>query len=284
MTMLTVDELLAPVPGDDPCGPDLFFSSEFDAIAHARVADDPSLDQGVWETRCKEADWDFVVKQCSTLLAGRSKDLRLAVWLAEGQARSGNLRGFGDACLVLAGMCEQYWGRMHPQGDDDHEQRIGNLSWLAQRSGQWVGGIAGEGAEVLEHVCTAIDRLQAAIDGILGVDAPSLGEAQYALRLMQDAAGPPVPGEVPLATAKATRTLSIGQAPQTRAHALLCLRQVAAYFRQHEPHSPVSYLADKAADWGDMPLHGWLRTVVKDATALGQLEEMLGTGVKDASG
>jgi type VI secretion system protein ImpA len=51
---------------------------------------------------------------------------------------------------------------------------------------------------------------------------------------------------------------------------------VAAFFRATEPHSPVAYLADKAARWGEMPLHAWLRAVVKDEAALAQLEEMLG--------
>ncbi len=53
----------------------------------------------------------------------------------------------------------------------------------------------------------------------------------------------------------------------SRAQALQQLRLVADYFRRTEPHSPVAYLADKAARWGDMPLHAWLRAVVKEATA-----------------
>lgn len=60
-----------------------------------------------------------------------------------------------------------------------------------------------------------------------------------------------------------------------RNHALEQLRQVAEFFRRTEPHSPVAYLADKAAAWGDMPLHTWLKSVVKDATSLAFIEEML---------
>ncbi|WP_165391041.1 type VI secretion system membrane subunit TssM [Pseudoduganella lutea] len=37
------------------------------------------------------------------------------------------------------------------------------------------------------------------------------------------------------------------------------------------------YLADKAAAWAAMPLHQWLRTVVKDAGQMAQLDELLGT-------
>lgn len=60
-----------------------------------------------------------------------------------------------------------------------------------------------------------------------------------------------------------------------RASALAQLRQVADFFRRTEPHSPVAYLADKAATWGDMPLHIWLKSVVKDPASLAFIEEML---------
>lgn len=62
----------------------------------------------------------------------------------------------------------------------------------------------------------------------------------------------------------------------TRAQALEVLREVAAFFRNTEPHSPVAYLADKAARWGSMPLHSWLQTVVKDRSTLSHIEELLG--------
>jgi type VI secretion system protein ImpA len=63
---------------------------------------------------------------------------------------------------------------------------------------------------------------------------------------------------------------------QTRAQALGQLRAVAAFFRSTEPHSPVAYLADKAAHWGEQPLHVWLRAVVKDDASFAHLEELLG--------
>jgi type VI secretion system protein ImpA len=63
---------------------------------------------------------------------------------------------------------------------------------------------------------------------------------------------------------------------QNREQALSQLREVAAFFRRTEPHSPVAYLADKAAGWGEMSLHLWLRTVMKNGQSLADLEEMLG--------
>ena len=50
---------------------------------------------------------------------------------------------------------------------------------------------------------------------------------------------------------------------------------MAEFLRRPEPHSPVAYLADKAARWGEMPLHVWLKRVIKDDSTLAQVEELL---------
>lgn len=62
----------------------------------------------------------------------------------------------------------------------------------------------------------------------------------------------------------------------SREQALRQLQEIAEFFRRTEPHSPVAYLAQKAAKWGTMPLHEWLRAVVKDGGALMHMEELLG--------
>jgi type VI secretion system protein ImpA len=67
---------------------------------------------------------------------------------------------------------------------------------------------------------------------------------------------------------------------QTRAQAIAQLRAVAEYFRRTEPHSPVAYLADKAAAWGEQPLHVWLRGVIKDDASFAHVEELLGVSPK----
>lgn len=69
---------------------------------------------------------------------------------------------------------------------------------------------------------------------------------------------------------------AMGDVSLQRAQALQQLREVAAFFRQTEPHSPVAYLAEKAADWGEMSLHEWLSAVIKDGQTLSQMEELLG--------
>jgi type VI secretion system protein ImpA len=326
--MFTVDQLLNPVSAASPCGEDLAFSPELDAIAQARKADDPSIEQGAWVTTLKEADWKFVAKRCALLIETRSKDLQLAVWLAEASAKTGGLRSLGDALLVAAALCERYWDGLYPQPDEDgFERRIGNLCWLAARVPQLVTehpvteGAAlsmrdieaarTHGAEAIanveaargrtsksfqqallddcRHCLAALEALEKAVDERLGADGPGFSGARTALQNLAhfvtptaSAVAPLAPGALPTVppagsvTPAAVMMPVLAGAIASRAQALGQLRAVAEYFRQTEPHSPVAYLADKAAQWGEQPLHLWLKAVVKDAGALAHVEELLG--------
>jgi type VI secretion system protein ImpA len=327
--MLDIEQLLAPVSAAQPCGEDLAFSPELDAIAQARQADDPSLEQGPWVTTLKEADWKFVVRRSAELIEQRSKDLQLAVWLAEASARTAGLRGLADSLLLIAGLCERYWERLYPLPDDgSFEQRIGNLCWIAGRMPQLILDLpiteAGEhsmrdfeagrarGAEEAaqieaarrrssrafyeallrdcDHCAAALGDLERAVDDRLGTDGPSFAPAKEALQGLIDFVSPmaretgalpelaPVrPAAQAPAANKACAAQSLPAGPiEGRAQALAQLRMVADFFRRTEPHSPVAYLADKAASWGEQPLHLWLRAVVKDDAALARLEELLG--------
>lgn len=67
-----------------------------------------------------------------------------------------------------------------------------------------------------------------------------------------------------------------GIEPRDRSEALRRLAAVAEFFRKTEPHSPISYLVQRAARWGEMPLDEWLREVIKDDSVLGGVRETLG--------
>src|SRR5262249_48233530 len=62
---------------------------------------------------------------------------------------------------------------------------------------------------------------------------------------------------------------------RARQDALRRLAEVADYFRRTEPHSPVSYLVQRAIAWGHMPLESWLGEVIKDSALLENLRETL---------
>lgn len=293
--MLELERILQPIEGPSPAGEDISFSREIDEIAKARVSDDPSLDQGAWETELREADWGLVARCCAGLIADRSKDLRLAVWLAEANALTGGLRGLADGLSVVAGLCERFWDQLHPQPDESgYERRIGNLSWMATRTPQLLASFvpAADTGLLRQQVLDAGDcgkaiaELARMVDEKLGADGPGFTAARAAMDILQRdiAAAARAAGvdEVEGAGGSADASsghpsaASIAGAVQSRAQALAQLRAIADFFRRTEPHSPVAYLADKAAEWGAQPLHEWLRSVIKDPASYAHVEELLG--------
>jgi type VI secretion system protein ImpA len=64
--------------------------------------------------------------------------------------------------------------------------------------------------------------------------------------------------------------------PLDRDDALRRLAAVAGYFRRTEPHSPVSYLVQRAVRWGEMPLEAWLQEVIHSDDVLRNVREVLG--------
>lgn len=301
---MSSDALLLPLPGIHGAGDDLSFGSEFDAIAEARRADDPTLPLGDWKERGKEAkvaDWGDVADRCSALLATRTKDLRLVGWLTEAWGRLDGAAGLERGLRLQAGLVEGWWETVHPRLDEgDAEERVGALNWLLkqviERCGTW---LLQEDAPPSSRIdaraaLEALRSLQRAVDARLGDDGPSFARARDALEEVMhalpaeplavsrlDPSGAPGPttgqaiGAGPVPRGSASDGVS-GAPPQTREQALHQLRQVAAFFRRTEPHSPVAYLADKAARWGATDLHHWLRQVVRDEATLARLEDLLG--------
>jgi len=69
---------------------------------------------------------------------------------------------------------------------------------------------------------------------------------------------------------------AVGSGPlSSRGEAIFRLREIAEFFREHEPHSPVGPLVERAARWGEMPLEQWLTKVIKDESTLVHLRELL---------
>ena len=71
-------------------------------------------------------------------------------------------------------------------------------------------------------------------------------------------------------------------AVRNRQEALRKLAEVAEYFLQSEPHSPVSYLVQRAVKWGNMPLDAWLADVLKEGAALETMRETLGINTSNS--
>jgi len=71
------EDILNPIPGDNPSGQNLRYAPVYDKIKEARREDD-ELNQGAWQAERKVADWVQVSKLCQDAIATQSKDLQLA--------------------------------------------------------------------------------------------------------------------------------------------------------------------------------------------------------------
>lgn len=78
-------------------------------------------------------------------------------------------------------------------------------------------------------------------------------------------------------------TATAAGAIQNRQDALKRLADLAEFFRKTEPHSPISYLIQRAVKWGEMPLETWLQDVIKDEAVLFQLRQTLGFNTNAAN-
>jgi type VI secretion system protein ImpA len=136
----------------------------------------------------------------------------------------------------------------------------------------------------------ALAALEQAVDARLGQGGPGFRPAREALdqaghellRLAREAGwrGGAAATQAPQAAVAAEpATQALLQAAgsiRSREEAIQRLLEVAEWFRRAEPHSPAGYLAGKAAHWAGMPLHEWLRAVLKDGGSLSHVQELLG--------
>lgn len=98
-----------------------------------------------------------------------------------------------------------------------------------------------------------------------------------------DAATEAAPGENGASAAGGGKAVAAG-AIQNRQDALKRLADLAEFFRKTEPHSPISYLVQRAVKWGEMPLETWLQDVIKDEAVLFQLRQTLGFNTQSGNG
>ncbi|HUX27206.1 MAG TPA: type VI secretion system protein TssA [Terracidiphilus sp.] len=128
------DDLLNPIPGDNPSGASLRYERVYDQIKEARTEDDESIPTGDWQRQAKKADFPLVIRLAGEALATKSKDLQLAAWLAEAHVKREGI-GLIQPCIKLfQDLQEQFWDTLHPEIEDgDVGMRAVPIEWAANR-------------------------------------------------------------------------------------------------------------------------------------------------------
>ena len=125
--MSLLEELLAPIEEEASAGPDLRDSNEFAAIERAFLdADQPAAMMPGGASQDAGEEYAEVVSLCSDFLASRSKDLKVAVYLAASLLRVEGYSGFATGLGVIKGLLETFWEDLHP----DIPSRAPVLDWF----------------------------------------------------------------------------------------------------------------------------------------------------------
>jgi type VI secretion system protein ImpA len=128
------DDLLNPIPGDNPSGANLRYEKIYDQIKEARTEDDETLPTGEWERQIKKADFSLVIKLAGEALATKSKDLQLAAWLTEAHVKKEGLSLIQPCFQLMLDLQERFWDTLYPViEDDDVGMRAMPIEWAANR-------------------------------------------------------------------------------------------------------------------------------------------------------
>jgi len=127
------EEILRPIPGDNPAGQNLRYAPVYEKIKEARREDD-ELNQGAWQHERKLADNSLVIKLAEEALATQSKDLQLAAWLVEGLLKKMGFGGLDEGLRICTGLVANFWDNVYPELDEgDAENRAAHLDWVGSK-------------------------------------------------------------------------------------------------------------------------------------------------------
>lgn len=126
------DDLLNPIPGENPSGVNLRYDKVSDQIKEARTEGEAGV-LGNFASP-KKADYKLVIKLAGEALATKSKDLQLAAWLTEAHVKRDGI-GMVEPCLkLMLDLQQQFWDTLYPEIEDgDVGMRAVPVEWACNR-------------------------------------------------------------------------------------------------------------------------------------------------------
>ena len=144
---LNIDELIAPISEDAPCGQDIredssptspyyqlkdLRSAARDAERRHESGDDPDLEP---------PDWQPILDLAPRVLREKSKDLEITAWYIEALLRREGFAGLRDGFKLARVLVETYWDDLYPTPVDGLEDKVAPLTGL--------NGYEGDGTLIL---------------------------------------------------------------------------------------------------------------------------------------
>jgi type VI secretion system protein ImpA len=131
--LLAFDDLLAPIPGDNPAGEPIGFSVRTEMEEARKEIDlaDFDADDPLRPTEPKKADWKGIARTAQQTLMESSKDLLVGARLTEALTKLHGYAGLAAGLHLLRRLMDECWDRLNPSIEDgDIEVRAGPFNWL----------------------------------------------------------------------------------------------------------------------------------------------------------
>lgn len=137
MPSIDIDNMLQGITPDAPAGESLDYDpvyAELERIARGK----PEQQMGTTIIPAEEPNWRDVKAKAAELL-NRSKDLRVAVYLARALLKLDGLNGFREGLALIRELLDRFWDTLHPQldpeDDNDPTMRVNALAPLTDSDG-----------------------------------------------------------------------------------------------------------------------------------------------------
>ena len=131
------EDILAPIPGENPSGADLRYDTKLlviDKLKEFRRQDDPDLNRGEWTAELKTANWPQAIKLAQETLATSSKNLQVAAYLTEALLQTEKFAGLRQGLDLVYKLLTTYWDTIYPVIDPEDpetlEERATPLAWI----------------------------------------------------------------------------------------------------------------------------------------------------------
>jgi type VI secretion system protein ImpA len=132
------ENLLEPISEANPCGEPASGLKSYERLRDSRKPNEKALEafmsgtdramsRDIWAPR----EPNRVIEMLVDMLSTQSKDLELAVWLAETLLWRWGLAGFLEGLTFCRGLLDRYWDQLHPLPDEgDYYVRSRHLEWV----------------------------------------------------------------------------------------------------------------------------------------------------------
>ena len=282
---MTNPTILAPVAGDDPCGPDLRWDPEFLGLADAMsalVSQDGGAVIDAETTRSDGRSFDEIVDM-AVALSSRTKDLRVLAVHAEASWYHGGLCAFASAMEELAIVAQTWPGLddgVHPRADEmdaDLGERTAALGRLLHRI-PTLAAVVGWGAEVGDEAKAGggatLKRVFGAwkerLEPAFGADLPSSTDAW---RSLQKLVGSVVPADAGDGVDDAAAGSVAAAPPVTNAWDLIERAHEQMLAQDH--HSPAVPVLRLLIKWRPLEIGGIADLMKPSGISLEQLLESI---------